>query len=77
MIVAEQATEAVPPHHMPCLTATCPFRRDEAVIEPLVIALCMIEFVSIKSSAAKGEDGPGIMEDTAEVPPPIVDVHHP
>src|SRR5437870_1416438 len=37
----------------------------------------IIEFVSIKSSAAKGEDGPGIMEGTAEVPPPIVDVHHP
>jgi hypothetical protein len=42
IIVAEQATEAVPPHHVPPLTTTCPFRRNESVIEPLVIALCMI-----------------------------------
>jgi hypothetical protein len=42
MIVAQQATEAVSPHHVPCLTTTYPFRRDESVVEPLVIALCMI-----------------------------------
>ena len=42
MIVAEQATEAVPPPHVPPWTTTCPFRRDEAFIAPLVIALCMV-----------------------------------
>ena len=42
MIVAEQATEAVPPHHVPRLTTTYPLRCDEPVVEPLVIALRMI-----------------------------------
>jgi hypothetical protein len=42
IIVAEQATEAVLPQHVPPVITTCPFRRDESVIEPLVIALCMI-----------------------------------
>src|SRR5215471_7367468 len=42
MIVAQQATEAVSPHHVPYLTTTYPFWRDESVVEPLVIALCMI-----------------------------------
>ena len=42
MIVAQQATEAVSPHHVPCLTTTYPFRRDAWLLEPLVIALCMI-----------------------------------
>jgi hypothetical protein len=30
-----------------------------------------VEFISIKLSAAKGEDEPGIMEGIAEVPHPI------
>src|SRR5215475_5887458 len=42
MIVAQQATEAVSPYHMPRLTTTYPFRRDESVVESLVIALGMI-----------------------------------
>ena len=33
------------------------------------------EFISIQSSAAKGEDEPGIMPGTAEVPHPIADAH--
>jgi hypothetical protein len=35
------------------------------------------EFISIKSSAAKGEDEPGMMEGTAEVPPPIAAAYLP
>jgi hypothetical protein len=35
------------------------------------------EFISIQSSAAKGEDEPGIMPGTAEVPHPIADAHLP
>jgi hypothetical protein len=42
MIVAQQATEAVPPRHVPPLATTSPFRCDESVIEPLVIALRII-----------------------------------
>jgi hypothetical protein len=34
-----------------------------------------IEFISIKSSAAKGEDEPGIMQGTTEIPHPIADAH--
>jgi hypothetical protein len=37
----------------------------------------LIEFISIKSSASKGEDKPGMMAGTAEVPHPIVDAHLP
>jgi hypothetical protein len=36
-----------------------------------------IEFISIKSSAAKGEDEPGIMQGTADVPSQIADAHLP
>src|SRR5712691_1697009 len=42
MIVAEQATEAFPPHHVPRLTTTYPLRCDELVVETLGIALRMI-----------------------------------
>jgi hypothetical protein len=35
------------------------------------------EFISIKSWAATGEDEPGMMEGTAEVPHQIVDTHLP
>jgi len=34
-----------------------------------------IEFISIQSSAAKGEDAPGMMEGTAEVPHPSAAAH--
>jgi hypothetical protein len=37
----------------------------------------LVEFISIKSSAAPGADKPGIMEGTAEVPHPIADAHLP
>jgi len=36
-----------------------------------------MEFISITSSAAKGEDEPGMMEDTADVPHPIADAYLP
>jgi hypothetical protein len=36
-----------------------------------------IEFISIKSLAAKGEDEPGIMQGTADVPHPIAAAHLP
>jgi hypothetical protein len=39
--------------------------------------VCRDEFISIKLSAAKGEDEPGMMEGTAEVPHPIADAHLP
>jgi hypothetical protein len=42
MIVAQQATEAVSPHYGSCLTTTRLFRREESIVEPLVIALGMI-----------------------------------
>src|SRR5713101_5098833 len=42
MRVAEQATEALPPHHVPCLATNCPLPRDQLVIETLMIALRMI-----------------------------------
>jgi hypothetical protein len=42
MIVTQQATEAVSPQHVPCLTTTYPFRRDESVVEPLMVPLGMI-----------------------------------
>ena len=34
-----------------------------------------IEFISIQSSAAKGEDAPGMMEGTADVPHPSAAAH--
>lgn len=33
--------------------------------------------ISIKLSTAKGEDEPGILEGSTEVPPPITDAHLP
>ena len=36
-----------------------------------------VEFISIQSSAAQGEDDPGIMEGTAEVPHPTAAAHLP
>jgi hypothetical protein len=36
-----------------------------------------LEFISIKLSADKGEDEPGIIEGTAESPHPIADAHLP
>src|SRR5690348_8505343 len=41
MGVTEQATEAVSPHHVPRGTTHCPLRRDESVVETLMIALGM------------------------------------
>ena len=35
------------------------------------------EFISIKLSAAKGEDEPGMMKGTADVPHQIADAHLP
>ena len=40
-------------------------------------AFCTVEFISIQSSTAQGEDEPGMMEGTAEVPHPIADAHLP
>jgi hypothetical protein len=37
----------------------------------------IIEFISIKSWAVTGEDEPGMMEGTADVPHQIADVHFP
>jgi len=42
MVVAEQSTEAFSPHHVTRLTTHCPLRRDESVVETLMIALGMI-----------------------------------
>src|SRR5712691_3193614 len=42
MIVAEQSTEALPPHHVPRVATHCPLPRDQLVVETLVIALRMI-----------------------------------
>src|SRR6266478_1860029 len=42
MRVAEQSTEALPPHHMPCLTTHALLPCDQLVVEPLMIALVMI-----------------------------------
>jgi hypothetical protein len=39
--------------------------------------LYLFEFISIKSLAAKGEDEPGIMQGTADVPHPIAAAHLP
>jgi len=41
MIVAEQSTEALPPHHVPCLKTHGLLLCDQLVIEPLMIALVM------------------------------------
>jgi hypothetical protein len=42
MIVAEQPTEALPPHHWTRLATNCPLPHDELVVEPLMISLGMI-----------------------------------
>jgi hypothetical protein len=42
MVVAEQATEAFSPHHVTRLTTHRSLRRDESVVETLMIALGMI-----------------------------------
>jgi hypothetical protein len=42
MIVAEQATEALPPHHVPRVATHCPLPCDQLVVETLMIALVMI-----------------------------------
>jgi hypothetical protein len=42
MVVAEQSTEAFSPHHVTRLTAHGSLRRDESVVETLMIALGMI-----------------------------------
>src|SRR5882724_7966246 len=42
MIVAEQSTEAFSPHHGTRLTTRCSLRRNESVVETLMIALRMI-----------------------------------
>jgi hypothetical protein len=42
MIIAEQATEACPPHHVTCLATDVPLPRNQLVIETLMIALGMI-----------------------------------
>jgi hypothetical protein len=42
MVVAEQSTEAFSPHHVTRLATHCSLRRDESVVEPLMIALGMI-----------------------------------
>jgi hypothetical protein len=42
---------------------------------PHTHTLRIIEFISIKSSAATGEDAPGMMEGTADVPQQIADAH--
>jgi hypothetical protein len=42
MIVAEQPTEALPPHHVPCLATHCPLLCDQLVVETLMIALRMV-----------------------------------
>jgi hypothetical protein len=42
MIVAEQSTEALPPHHWTRVATHCSLRRDASVVETLMIALGMI-----------------------------------
>ena len=42
MIVAEQSTEALPPHYLPCVAAHSLLPRDQVVVETLMIALVMI-----------------------------------
>jgi hypothetical protein len=42
---------------------------------PHGVVWVVIEFISIKSSAAKGEDEPGMMEGTADVPHQSADAH--
>src|SRR5262245_46942827 len=39
MIVAEQSTEALSPHHVPCLTTHRLLLCDQLIVEPLMIAL--------------------------------------
>src|SRR5882724_11211713 len=42
VIVAEQSTEALPPHHGTCLATNCPLPCNQLVVETLMIAFCMI-----------------------------------
>ena len=42
MIVAEQSTKALSPHHGTCLATNCFLPRDQLVVETLMIALGMI-----------------------------------
>ena len=42
MMVAEQAPEALPAHHLPCVATNCTLPRDQVVVETLMIALMMI-----------------------------------
>src|SRR5213080_1860055 len=42
MIVAEQSTEAFSPYHVTRWTTHCSLRRNELVVETLMIALSMI-----------------------------------
>jgi hypothetical protein len=42
MIVAEQSTEALSPHHWTCLATNCSLPCDQLVVETLMIPLRMI-----------------------------------
>ena len=42
MVVAEQASEAFSPHHVTYFAPHCSLRRDESVVDTLMIALSMI-----------------------------------
>ena len=42
MIVAEQSTKALSPHHGTCLATNCFLPRDQLVVETLMIPLGMI-----------------------------------
>jgi hypothetical protein len=42
VIVAEQATEVLPPHHWTRLATNCPLPHDEFVVQSLMIPLGMI-----------------------------------
>jgi hypothetical protein len=58
-------------HPLPRAT---PYGEGKAAVSILrTCPNCTIEFISIKLSAAKGEDEPGMMESTADVPHPIAD----
>ena len=59
MIVAEQSTEAIPPHHVSCLTTYCFLLCDQLGVEPLMIALVMI-MGKVLLEALVGFQGRGI-----------------
>jgi len=46
MIVAEQSTKTLSPHHVTCLATNCSLPRDQLVVETLMIPLGMIELVA-------------------------------